>query len=271
MKLQPLKRLSLQLVVEKEFVRLVMPTVTATGWKVLTFMILEADDAGGKPVPLSYKSIRKGTGLSSDSTVSLALDGLVDKELVLVHRPANPTQANSYQINIEFELEVEDTERTTETVERRATETVVRDSVSTIINIDQDSKKERKNGKEKEDKQEGKSRIVKEEKGSVKLHLFNLLPESFFETSEFVETWVEWTTDRRARKKPVTPLAARKQIKLLGKFPVEVAIAMINQSILSGWTGIFQLRAGDPILVKYQTSEGLQDPSNVKLKPLRSA
>jgi len=58
---------------------------------------------------------------------------------------------------------------------------------------------------------------------------------------EFQAVWDEWIAHRRQIRHPLTDLAAKKQLKMLGGYPVETAIAMIEQSITNGWTGVFEL------------------------------
>lgn len=52
--------------------------------------------------------------------------------------------------------------------------------------------------------------------------------------------WNEWEQHRNEKKKPITPLARKKQISALVAMGEERAIVAINHSIANGWTGIFE-------------------------------
>lgn len=55
-----------------------------------------------------------------------------------------------------------------------------------------------------------------------------------------IEAWNEWCEFRRIEKKnPVGPLGAKKQHKMLVKYPYEVQQQIIDTSITGGWTGLF--------------------------------
>ncbi|MDR0579759.1 MAG: hypothetical protein LBG21_04070 [Campylobacteraceae bacterium] len=58
------------------------------------------------------------------------------------------------------------------------------------------------------------------------------------------EIWDEWVQDRRARKKPLTPLAVQKQLKQLSKWHEEGydVNQIIEQSIANGYQGLFKPR-----------------------------
>ena len=63
-----------------------------------------------------------------------------------------------------------------------------------------------------------------------------------FEDLDFKKTWDEWTEYRRQLKRPLTPLSIKRQNLFLLKFPREIAIKMITQSIEQGWQGIHELK-----------------------------
>ncbi len=62
------------------------------------------------------------------------------------------------------------------------------------------------------------------------------------ETPEFQKTWGEWEQHRTEIKKILTPSTIARQLKMLSKFTPATAIAMIDQSICGGWTGLFELK-----------------------------
>lgn len=59
-------------------------------------------------------------------------------------------------------------------------------------------------------------------------------------TPEFLTAWGEWLEDRKARNKPITPLAASKQLAKLEAWGVEKACAAIDMAIEKGWQGLFE-------------------------------
>ncbi len=63
-------------------------------------------------------------------------------------------------------------------------------------------------------------------------------PESL-NTPKFKETWIEWEKHRVEIKKKLTPLTATRQMATLAKLSEPHAIATIEKSIESGWTGLF--------------------------------
>ena len=56
---------------------------------------------------------------------------------------------------------------------------------------------------------------------------------------EFREKWNEWLDYRKSKRKPVSPIAAKKQIATLSQYDLQTAMAMIDESIRNDWTGIF--------------------------------
>ena len=62
---------------------------------------------------------------------------------------------------------------------------------------------------------------------------------SELDTEPFRAAWSDWLTHRKQIKKPVTELAATKQLKALAKRGTHDAIRAIEQSIANGWQGIF--------------------------------
>ncbi len=61
-------------------------------------------------------------------------------------------------------------------------------------------------------------------------------------TDEFAIAWTEWKQYRTQIRKKLTDMTQTKQLKMLEKFGSTIAIAMIEQSISSGWQGLFELR-----------------------------
>lgn len=59
------------------------------------------------------------------------------------------------------------------------------------------------------------------------------------DTPEFRSAWAEWMSDRAYRKKPLTALAAEKQLRSLAPIGPKAAVDCINDSIANTWTGLF--------------------------------
>jgi len=103
-------------------------------------------------------------------------------------------------------------------------------------------------------------------KGKEKGYFVEFMPEHLLDSPEFIEVWTDWIEHREERRKKLTSVAARRQLALLGKYPSEVAVAMIDRSIISSWQGIFELPIGHPLL----NDSTLADPGATKGDTLRS-
>ncbi len=58
-------------------------------------------------------------------------------------------------------------------------------------------------------------------------------------TPHFLAAWADWETYRRETKKKLTPMAIKKQFKLLAQFPPATAVEMLESSMRNQYTGIF--------------------------------
>jgi hypothetical protein len=95
-----------------------------------------------------------------------------------------------------------------------------------------------------------------------------LLPDNLLEDIKFLEVWIDWVEYRKEIKKPLTNVAAKRQIKLLSRYSIQVATAMADQSINMGWRGIFPLNENHELM---REEVELADPgstSSGNLKPL---
>ena len=95
-----------------------------------------------------------------------------------------------------------------------------------------------------------------------------LLPTNLLEDIKFLEVWLDWVEYRKEIKKPLTNTAAKRQIKLLSSYSIQVATAMVDQSINMGWRGIFPLNVNHELM---REEIELADPgstSSKNLKPL---
>ena len=69
-----------------------------------------------------------------------------------------------------------------------------------------------------------------------------------FQSDEFRGAWNDWKQHRIEKRKPITPLSAKKSLSELSAMGEARAIAAINHSIANGWQGIFEPSA--PAVVK---------------------
>jgi len=60
--------------------------------------------------------------------------------------------------------------------------------------------------------------------------------------NDFALAWDEWIAYRKEIKKKMTSRTIKGQLKRLSTFTEPIAVAMINQSIENGWTGLFELK-----------------------------
>lgn len=74
---------------------------------------------------------------------------------------------------------------------------------------------------------------------------------------KFREAWRSWLLDRKDRGKKVTARAAQLQLQHLAIWQNPVAV--INQSIECGWTGLFEIKNGSGIGT---SGRELRRPSN---------
>lgn len=56
------------------------------------------------------------------------------------------------------------------------------------------------------------------------------------------DAWNEWEKYRKEKKQTLTPSTIKKQIQFLGGRGDPEIIAIINQSITNGWTGLFEIK-----------------------------
>lgn len=59
-------------------------------------------------------------------------------------------------------------------------------------------------------------------------------------TPEFKSAWTDWKKHRSEKKKPLTPMSIKRQIRMLVEMGEHGAIACIDTSIRNGWTGLFE-------------------------------
>jgi hypothetical protein len=67
----------------------------------------------------------------------------------------------------------------------------------------------------------------------------NFLKELPFLSEGFRIAWSDWCQFRKEIKRPLTPTAVSRQLNFLRGLTEAQALASIDQSIRSGWTGLF--------------------------------
>lgn len=73
-----------------------------------------------------------------------------------------------------------------------------------------------------------------------------------FTDEDLKNAWQEWEQHRKEKKQKLTPLSVKKQLKFLeGRSKAEI-IAIIDQSIMNGWTGLFNLKSNGNFTNKHQ-------------------
>jgi hypothetical protein len=71
------------------------------------------------------------------------------------------------------------------------------------------------------------------------------IPQALLSKPGFTDAWAAWQQHRKELRKPLTPLAIKKQLKFLEAQADPVAV--INQSIQNSWQGLFPFRGGQPL------------------------
>lgn len=80
--------------------------------------------------------------------------------------------------------------------------------------------------------------IIKEKDKKKKLSF--VIPEKL-NVERFRNTWDAWIKYRKEKKSALTPSTATRQLERLALEDVDVAVAMLEKSIESGWIGLFAL------------------------------
>ena len=71
-----------------------------------------------------------------------------------------------------------------------------------------------------------------------------LTPQGELDLPEWLDkkTWNDWVVFRKEKKKKLTPMSIKRQIKFLEQYKSQHT-AIIEQSIRNGWTGLFPIKA----------------------------
>ena len=104
----------------------IMPELSGSEWKILCFIIRKTIGWKKESDEIAYSQFRDGAGIKSNTTVQKAINGLLDKGLVLVGKTDSMTDAHHYKLNTDYEI------RVTETVKRPVTFSVKRPVTETV-------------------------------------------------------------------------------------------------------------------------------------------
>ena len=74
---------------------------------------------------------------------------------------------------------------------------------------------------------------------------FNVNNFKYLENTLFNNTWNEFKEHRKQIKHTLTDMGEKKLLTKLAGFEVSIAIKMINESIINGWQGIFELKSNN--------------------------
>lgn len=58
----------------------------------------------------------------------------------------------------------------------------------------------------------------------------------------FLQTWRDFLEHRKQSKKPMTEIAKDRMLMKLSKYDIQIAIAMLEQSMENSWSGVFELK-----------------------------
>ena len=105
------------------------------------------------------------------------------------------------------------------------------------------------------------------------------IPDSLRGDPDFEREWAAWLADRRARGKPVTAGAARRQLAKCEGLGADRARTAIAASIENGWTGIFEPKSSPgPTALRPETStrawleaQSREQPRTVDVEGRRTA
>lgn len=85
----------------------------------------------------------------------------------------------------------------------------------------------------------------------------------------FREAWSDWKNYRRKKRKPVTEIAEREQLKDLARYGHEIAIEAIRTSIRSDWQGLFPEKIKNATRPTHAAGPGQQYDPNATLEGFR--
>lgn len=93
-----------------------------------------------------------------------------------------------------------------------------------------------------EEKREEESKEEKKRGEKPAAHAVLAVGNPFVENTPVSRAWSEWIQYRKEKKQKLTPSTAKKQIQFLGGRGDPEIVAIIEQSIKNGWTGLFEIK-----------------------------
>ena len=76
---------------------------------------------------------------------------------------------------------------------------------------------------------------------SPDLEFAGMMTADMMASEPFLATWAEWLKYRRSIRKKVEPFGARRQLNFLARHDMDDAVAIMEQSMMMGWQGLFEL------------------------------
>lgn len=244
--IKPFARQGNYVIFDVALIDYLMPELSSTAWKILSYIVRQTRGWQREEAPLSYKDIMKGTGVSSSATIKSGLTELEERKIIIVDRPSDTWSANSYSLNRDYELTIGKSKPPASKIEE-PTSKIEAEPTSEIEVYNNNTKK--RDTKDRD--------------------FLYLLPGQLSNSPNFVSIWKDWAKFRRERKKPLTETTVKRQVSKLKKWPEDIAIAMVDQSINNSWQGIFELNPNHPLMRNRQ--EDLADAGAVSHQQLRSA
>ena len=190
-----------------EIIDHIMPKCKPNTWKVVCITVRKTIGWHKDEDQISLSQYMKLTGIVGRSTLSQALQDAVTQGYLI--KTEGPT--NSYAINRDYEIEGSPI-----SVPASSPKTVPPPSPKT--------------GHTKE---RSLNKVKKKKEGAI--------PEKI-NTPDFQKSWTDFQEHRKQSKKPMTQLARSRMLTKLSKYPVRVAIQMLEQSIENGWQGVFDIK-----------------------------
>lgn len=83
---------------------------------------------------------------------------------------------------------------------------------------------------------------------------------------DFEDAFFDFMLHRKQMRKPLTQLAGERILARLAKYPINVAVAMLCQSIENGWQGVFELKNGNGNGAHQPTIQTLEEQGYVITK-----
>lgn len=242
--IKPFARQGNYVVMDTALFDYLMPTAPTSAWKILCYILRRTRGCQKEDADIPYREIKAGTGIKSDATISKGIKWLQQEEIIVKLGPATQWISCNYRINRHYEMSVPSTS------ENEVGSTSKNEEPYIVI-------------KDKEVKDK------KIEKNKTSEDFSAFLPDKLKGSAKFIECWDTWAAYRRKRKKPLNEITVKLQAKILEPWPIDIACAMIEQSINSTWQGIFPLPDYHPLRKKY--GDDLVDPGITKGEDLKSA